>query len=717
MPWLARVARRARNRTLATWIGEPLLMGLAGWWTFWWGNGQLIYPDHDASNWGLVNLDQFRGGAVWLGAQMSLNQGLGTWNDVHSWVLDVPLALASIPGGLMRESVYGGVAVAILYASGAFLASMAGASRGIARTTGVVLCFATILPSPLVWARVAYSMRAMHLAIALGAVLLGAVIGLTRDAAGGATRVRALLAIGAISGAAIPLVAGAQAPFALAGPVIAALPFLRPALARAWATDRRALVTTLAGMVAVVGPVSVLTVALVRQSAAGSGSPLAVSMAVATARETGEWGWTFDGLSQTYYLYRPLVIAGWLAAIAAGLGASRGRSRLHWSALVTLAAIQAYGIVHTAGVRSGSEVSPRPEYLFLSSIPVLCLVCTATAPIVLASWGRVLRRSRPIHGAARSRRWMSFAALLVVPVWLAQWTVDNRSLRDEPRTFPPQSGPDVARLADAYSLSVNPAFRGRVLFVHDTAQGEGDFGAALAPTIAGGDAHLSTLHGDVPFLGVHSSFQTGQFVEFMSEFFADGASFVRNWTVPTTLDPSITSLAGVATVLAEEPLDELAGVPAESILLGSHRLLRYDLPGANVGDFSPTRVVVEPTRRGAFDRMAAPDFDPRVDVVLEAWTDAALQPATSATLRVGDGRLHVVAASAGTSLLVLPFEYSACAQVSNRSVDMAGDRSEGGEVRIVRANGLFLGVLFSGNLDATIEYRVGLLRSGCLSAS
>ena len=189
----------------------------------------------------------------------------------------------------MRESVYGGVAVAILYASGVFLASMSGTSRAVARTTGVVLCFATILPSPLIWARVAYSMRAMHLAIALGAVLLGAVIGLARAEAGDTIRVRALLAVGAISGAAIPLVAGAQAPFALAGPVIAAVPFLRPALARSWTADRRALVTAIAGMVAVVAPVSALTVALVRQSAAGSGSPLAVSMAVATARETGEW--------------------------------------------------------------------------------------------------------------------------------------------------------------------------------------------------------------------------------------------------------------------------------------------------------------------------------------------------------------------------------------------------------------------------------------------
>ena len=195
---------------------------------------------------------------------------------------------------------------------------------------------------------------------------------------------------------------------------------------------------------------------------------------------------------------------------------------------MTLAAIQAYGMVHTAGVRSGTEVSPRPEYLFLSSIPVLCLVCTATVPAVLASFVRLIRRARPIHGAVRPRRWVPMAALLVVPVWLTQWTVDNRTLRDEPRTFPPQSSPDVERIADAYSLFVNPAFRGRVLFIHDTAPGEGDFGAALAPTIAGGDAHLSTLHDDVPFLGVHSSFQTGQFIEFMREFFADGASFVRN---------------------------------------------------------------------------------------------------------------------------------------------------------------------------------------------
>jgi len=703
MPWRPRFTGPAR--AVAARIAETVLVGLAGYWTFFWGNTQLIFRDHDALHWGLVNFDQFRSGALWLGANMSLNQGLGTWNDVHSSVLDLPLLLSSLPDGLMRESVYGGLVVAALYAAGFFLAGAAGASRGASRANGVLLCFVTILPSPFLWARVAYSMRSMHFAIALGAVLLGSVIALSRLADGDRRRRRALLAACAASAASIPLVTGAQAPFALAGPAIAAIPFIAPAVARTWTRDRGALLAACAAVTAVVVPVSLLTVDLVRQSAAGSGSPLAVSIAVATARETGTWGWTFDGLSQSFYWYRPVVIGSWIAALIAGFAASRARSRLHWSALVTLATIQIYGMVHTAAVLRGSEVSPRPEYLFLSSIPVLCLLCATTAATAVG-WARH-RLVRRDDDHARVRRWRPAAALLVVPVWLAAWTVDNRALRNEPTTFPPRFGADAQRLADDYDLSDDQTFRGRVLYLHTTTDDE-DFGGALGPSLAGGDPHLATLHADVPFLGVHSSFQTAPFVEFMSTFFADGAPFIRNWTVPTELDPAMAALAGVSTVLTEQPLDEGLAGPGEGIRLGAHDLYRYDVAGANVGDVSPTRVLIADGWSAAFARMQSPGFDPRRDVVLAEDPGVGLVPAAATSLRVDHDRLHVSADSAGTSLLVLPFEYSACARVTGHGGN--------GSVRLHRANGLFLGVEFTGRLDATIAYRAGLLQSGCLSA-
>lgn len=682
-------------------------MGLVGFWTFAWGNTQLIFRDYDASYWGLINFDQFRGGAVWLGANMSLNQGLGTWNDVHSYVLDLPLLLSSLPGGLMRESVYGGLVVAVLYAAGAFLATAAGASRGSSRTTGVMVCFAAVLPSPFLWARVAYSMRSMHLAIALGAVLLGSVIGLARTSDGDRRRRRGLLATCAASAAAIPVVTGAQTPYVLAGPAIAALPFIAPAVARTWRNDRPALLVALGSMTVLVAPVSLLTVDLVRQSAAGSGSPLAVSPAVATAELGGDTGWIFDGLAQTFDWYRTVVIGTWVAALVAGFAVSRGRSRLHWSAFVTLSTIQVYAVVHTAGILRGSEVSPRPEYLFLSSIPVLCLLCTTTAATAVGWVHNRRGRRDAIDDPARIRRWRHAAALLVVPVWLTAWTVDIRTLRDEPTVFPPSFGADAQRLADDYSLSDDQAFRGRVLFLHATTT-EGDFGPVLGPSLAGGDAHLAALQSDIPFLGVYSPFQTDPFVEFMSTFFADGSPFIRRWTVPTELDPAMAALAGVSTVLTEQPLDEGLAGPGEGIRLGAHDLYRYDVAGANVGDVSPTRVLIADGWSAAFARMQSPGFDPRRDVVLAEDPGVGLVPAAATSLRVDHDRLHVSADSAGTSLLVLPFEYSACARVTGRGAN--------GSVRLHRANGLFLGVEFTGRLDATIAYRAGLLQSGCLSA-
>ena len=65
------------------------------------------------------------------------------------------------------------------------------------------------------------------------------------------------------------------------------------------------------------------------------------------------------------------------------------------------------------------------------------------------------------------------------------------------------------------------------------------------------------------------------------------------------------------------------------------------------------------------------------------------------------GGLHVSAKSDGTSLIVLPYQFSNCL----RAVDP--------RVRLVRANLAVTGVIFSGNVDTDIVFDYGILSPGC----
>jgi hypothetical protein len=77
-------------------------------------------------------------------------------------------------------------------------------------------------------------------------------------------------------------------------------------------------------------------------------------------------------------------------------------------------------------------------------------------------------------------------------------------------------------------------------------------------------------------------------------------------------------------------------------------------------------------------------------------TASRLVPGKSREIRVFRDRLVVVAESAGTSLLVLPVEFSHCWDVS---------LAAGSTGRLLRANVNQTGLLFSGRTEVELRYR------------
>lgn len=120
------------------------------------------------------------------------------------------------------------------------------------------------------------------------------------------------------------------------------------------------------------------------------------------------------------------------------------------------------------------------------------------------------------------------------------------------------------------------------------------------------------------------------------------------------------------------------------------------------GDYSPTEVTVATSGESITAAMHAPDLDFARQVILTAPVDAALVPAQNTRLSLIRNGLHLTGHSDGTSLVVLPQQFSHCLRPKDRNV------------RLVRADLLLTGVIFSGDVDTEITFDYGLFPPWCL---
>jgi len=87
--------------------------------------------------------------------------------------------------------------------------------------------------------------------------------------------------------------------------------------------------------------------------------------------------------------------------------------------------------------------------------------------------------------------------------------------------------------------------------------------------------------------------------------------------------------------------------------------------------------------------------------VLSTALDGPLVPAHNMRLSLIRGGLHVSGSSDGTSLVVLPQQFSHCLRARDTGV------------RLVRSNLLMTGMIFSGNVDTDIVLDYGIFSPGC----
>jgi hypothetical protein len=166
--------------------------------------------------------------------------------------------------------------------------------------------------------------------------------------------------------------------------------------------------------------------------------------------------------------------------------------------------------------------------------------------------------------------------------------------------------------------------------------------------------------------------------------------------VPRVYHANLARLMGVGLVVSD------ASIPGEEKLYEGlevgHPLYIYRVVGTNLGQYSPTRTVLANNAKQILDQLQAPDFDGRKLAVVEQPVAATLLPAAHVTVRLMKGpAIHVSADSEGTSLLVLPFDFSYCLRARGAGVN-----------RLVPVNLAQTGLLIHGAASVDIVYRYGL---------
>jgi hypothetical protein len=287
-----------------------------------------------------------------------------------------------------------------------------------------------------------------------------------------------------------------------------------------------------------------------------------------------------------------------------------------------------------------------------------------------------------------------------------------------PYIWPPAETPVSKFLASEIALRPGQPFRGRIASIAGS-DFEPEWISAPLITQHNYDAVNLFLSGNdhrlygLWYYGIPTLLELNQF---SSPFFhlvnarllnAPGSKDLRTYETQSVVNDKIMALLGVRYLLSDKLLPDRAPVLQHRLAEGRD-LYIYSLPDPNLGGYAVTQTRHANDAQGAINLLADPSLDPRnVAVLTEAvQLPPPLVPVRRSTLVVERGGYRVEAESAGTSLLVLPLEYSHC---------LRADLTASGPVspRLLRANLAMAAILFSGELKGTLQLRYGPLSTSC----
>jgi len=412
---------------------------------------------------------------------------------------------------------------------------------------------------------------------------------------------------------------------------------------------------------------------------------------------------------------------GWLL----GLLTLHGRARvLVIVGMASCGALLAEVLIYLLLQQNAPWSLPLPVYVEQSLFPLFLISA------VTGYWGALrlatVALQHPITGAqtpfwsVKAKGASAFAFVALVPAAIAGYAVARPGhlihLYDEP--WPDE--PELAQLlADNTAQAIGKPFRGAVLFFLND--------PAIQLTI------VNLWVRSVPTIFEYSQLVTPQSIYFNAAVMNNDVRNTLNTFWPAVSPSSSTDVfarvlpmigtryfvvgshwspnAKDLISLANQSGRFLASKSGQSMIAlpqGAHhnagadaRWHVYGIPHPNLGDYSPTIAMTAETGAAAAAVMVHPDFDFTKQVVLSTAIDKSLVPARNMQMSLIRGGLHLSGHSDSTSIVVLPRQFSHCLRATDEGV------------RLVRANLMMTGVIFSGEIDTDIVFDYGLFTPRC----
>jgi len=449
---------------------------------------------------------------------------------------------------------------------------------------------------------------------------------------------------------------------------------------------------------------------------------------------------SFSAYMKTFYL---ACAVGWLL----GVSTLRGRSRLLVvAATVSASLFVAYCVVYLL-LLNGWWLPPVPLYVEHALFVLFTIAAVAGywgMLRVLTRWGAQLAvlmmekaragwklasalsavaqrvRQAPVFGrlslplaqiSSRARIASTATGLLavvVLPIITANFAINDPYRLANVYSYPMPNEPELVEFfGDNVGLAIGKPFRGSTAFwtgeTLNTLMSEANLWFRAVPTV-NEYSQLVTPQALYFFYSVFGQNVLSSLNRLYLSF--ENGYSKQNWKGVQML--------GVRYLIGTTPMSFLPDLDGVPIITLPHRpwlphiaskeedtWYIYELPHPNMGNYSPTDVVTAHTGDEMAAAMAGPNFDFTKQVVLSTPIKESLVPAHDMQLTLIRGGLHVSGKSDGTSLVILPYQFSNCWRAQNH------------RVRIVRANLMMTGVMFSGDLDTDIVFDYGLFSPGC----
>jgi hypothetical protein len=327
----------------------------------------------------------------------------------------------------------------------------------------------------------------------------------------------------------------------------------------------------------------------------------------------------------------------------------------------------------------------------------------------IAAFARPSARLESLGGAIvwrpAWRVWVGFLAGLfavtLVPVGGLLYALErSKSVPANAYTMPGPREPELAEyLFDHIGLGVGKPFRGSAVFL---------------PSGPHDIVSVANLWSEgVPTLNEYSQLLTPQFVYLQVELFKHEPAMNLSWPWVGPSGPydvlfKAFQALGVRYVLNHAPFHA-----ADERKFTARSVRRYqppeppaewqiyELPDPNVGNYSPTEIVLAGSAAEIIAGLANTDFDFRRQVILSAGQGPLVAARDMRLTMNRGGGFHISGHSDGTSLVILPQQFTNCLKASDS------------RVRIVRANLMWTGVVFSGDIDTDIWFGYGMFSPGC----